>query len=239
MRICEVSPYGLTDVSGVASVVLELARGFAGRGNHVTVAAPGPVPRDLPPGVASQQFEAQGPFRNVSVSLQVARWLWRHRTDWEILHVHQGHLITLTAATMFRMFGRPVVTTFHLLPPEPKGIRRFIQRWTVRNTARISTARVYVSEHTKGELQGDGIVIRNGVDLPRIRSLLGSRDTLRRELGLNGCVVLFSGRIAFVKGYPDLLRAIRMVRDMGCDVSLLVTGLTPADERERMARLVR
>src|SRR3989337_834588 len=85
MRICEVSPYGLSEVSGVTTVVVELARGFASRGYATILMAPGPPPRELPFGVDCQTVEAREPFRDASLSLRIARRLWRDRVEWDVL----------------------------------------------------------------------------------------------------------------------------------------------------------
>lgn len=239
VRILEVSPYGLSEVSGVTAVVLGLSQRFGRRRHKVVVAAPGPVPANPPSGIAYLPIASRGRLRDFQTSARLAVWMWRHRDEWDVVHAHQGHPVTVTAAALARVLRRPVVTTFHLLPPEPRGARKWLQRWSVRLVAATSTERVYVSEHTKHEYRRPGVVIRNGIDVAGIRSLLGDRETLRRELGLEGCVVAFSGRVAAIKGYPDLVRAIQKVRASGCDVRLLVTGRTPVDEQEFMSRLVR
>ena len=239
MRICEVSPYGLSEVSGVTTVVVELARGFASRGYPTILMAPGPPPRELPFGVDCQTVEAREPFRDASLSLRIARRLWRDRMEWDVLHAHQGHPATLAAALVARLLGRPVVTTFHLMPPEPRGVRRLVQGSAIRYMMKASTERVFVSEDTKRQFRGEGTVIHNGVDVARIRSLLGNRSDLRGELGLDGCVIAFAGRMARVKGYMDLLRAMRNARDAGADVRLIATGRAPDAERPDTARLVK
>jgi len=137
------------------------------------------------------------------------------------------------------LLGRPVVTTFHLVPPEACGMRKLVQRSCIALTGRASTRRIYVSEHTKRQFHGDGTVIRNGVDVAQVRSVLGNRDALRRELGLDGCVVAFAGRKARIKGYLDLLSAVRKTRDAGSDVRLLTTGRMPEKESRDAARLIR
>lgn len=89
------------------------------------------------------------------------------------------------------------------------------------------------------QFHGEGVVIRNGVDAAQVRSMLGNRDAERRELGLDGCVVAFAGRMARIKGYFDLLSAVRKARDAGSDVRLLTTGRIREEERRDSAQLVR
>ncbi len=239
IRVCELSPYSLTEVSGVTSLILELSRAFVSRGHPTIVAAPGPAPQHLPNGIACWAMQSSEPFRDLSLAFHVARRLWRERGAWELLHVHQGHPATVAGAVVARLLGRLVVTTFHLVPPEPGGVRKLVQRSSIALTRKASTRCIYVSNHTKCQFGGDGAVIRNGVDVGRIRSALGDRDTLRRELGLAGCVIIFAGRMARIKGYLDLLAAVRKTRDAGLDVRLLTTGRTPEGEERDAKRLIR
>ncbi len=239
IRICELSPYGLTEVSGVTSLILELSRAFASLGHPTIVAAPAPAPRVLPKGVTCWALQMREPLRDASLSLHVTRRLWRERSEWDLLHVHQGHPATLAAAIVAHVLGRPVITTFHLVPPEPRGMRKLVQHSSIVLTRRASTRSAYVSEHTMRQFHGEGVVIRNGVDAAQVRSMLGNRDAERRELGLDGCVVAFAGRMARIKGYFDLLSAVRKARDAGSDVRLLTTGRMREEERRDSAQLVR
>src|SRR2546427_1259242 len=238
MRICEVSPYPMAEVSGITSLIQELARQFMLRGHALILMSPAPLPPDPPTHFVYWTIQPRGPFRNASLSVQLALRLWRDRSDWDIIHAHQGHPATIAAAVVARALGRQVVTTFHMVPPPSRGLRGWIQETSIRVLKAISSRRVYVSEKTRQEFQGPGLVILNGVDIENVRASLGQRDALRRELGLSGCVIAFAGRKARIKGYWDLIRALHSARQSGADVRLLSTGSFPDDESQECERLI-
>ena len=130
------------------------------------------------------------------------------------------------------------MTTFHMVPPPSRGLRGWIQETSIRTLKAISSRRVYVSEKTRLEFRDSGLVILNGVDIENIRASLGQRDALRRELGLSGCVIVFAGRKARIKGYWDLIRALHSARQGGADARLLSTGSFPDDESQECERLI-
>ena len=82
-------------------------------------------------------------------------------------------------------------------------------------------------------------MIPNGVDLDEARASLGQRTEVRRLLGLDGFVVLYSGRRAASKGYLELLAAVRGARDAKEDVRLLTLGEEPEEERAGNLRRVK
>ncbi len=57
------------------------------------------------------------------------------------------------------------------------------------------------------------------------------REQRRRELGLQGCVFIYVGRLDHSKGLEYLLRGFRRLESEGCDASLLILGDGP-DEVE-------
>lgn len=238
MQICLVTPYSLTQVSGITAVVLDLARNFVARGHSSAIAAPGPAPATIPANATAWIISAEGQFANLKLAFRTARILWRNRRRWDLLHLHQGHPQTLVGALLARFLGRPALTTFHLLPPRAPGLRGISERVWIRLTLAASTKSIFVSHHTRSVFGHRGEVIYNGVDVEKVRGSLGDRETLRRELGLDGFVVAFAGRMARTKGYFDLLKAVRQVRDDGCAVYLLTTGEVPSAEREEVVRQV-
>jgi glycosyltransferase involved in cell wall biosynthesis len=66
------------------------------------------------------------------------------------------------------------------------------------------------------------------------RHLSGSeREQRRRELGLQGCVFVYVGRLDHSKGIEYLLRAFRLLESEDCDASLLVLGDGPHEDEIR------
>ncbi len=93
-----------------------------------------------------------------------------------------------------------------------------------------------MSYSTQATFGTSGRIIYNGVRIGEIRSGLADRDTIRRELGLDGMVVGFIGRRTQSKGYLDLLEAIRLARDHGVDVRLLTIGSAIPEEAPSLAK---
>jgi glycosyltransferase involved in cell wall biosynthesis len=61
------------------------------------------------------------------------------------------------------------------------------------------------------------------------------REHRRQELGLHGCVFLYAGRLWSGKGVATLLAAYQQVRDRCPDVSLIIAGDGPDEDRLRAA----
>ena len=231
MRICEVTPYSLAQVSGVSAVVAGLSVGFSSRGHPTLVVAPAPPaapPLDGPTCIA---VPTGATMRNLTLALRVIRVVWKRRANWDLLHLHQGHPVTVSAALLARLLGRPAAATFHLQPPPGAGLRGRVQAASTRWALLAATERIFVSEDTRRDLRAKGEVVPNGIDLRIVQRSMGDRERIRVELGLGGCVVVFAGRIARIKGAFDLLRALRVARDAGEDVRLIMTGQIPTEER--------
>jgi len=231
MRICEVTPYSLAQVSGVSAVVAGLSVGFSSRGHPTLVVAPAPPaapPLDGPTCIA---VHTGAMMRNLTLALRVIRVVWKRRANWDLLHLHQGHPVTVCAALLARILGRPAAATFHLQPPPGAGLRGRVQAASTRWALLAATERIFVSEDTRRDLRAKGEVVPNGIDLRIVQRSMGDRERIRVELGLGGCVVVFAGRIARIKGVFDLLRALRVARDAGADVRLIMTGQIPTEER--------
>lgn len=68
---------------------------------------------------------------------------------------------------------------------------------------------------------------------------MGDRTSLRRTFGIRGFVVVFVGRHERTKGYLDLLRAIKIVRDHGIEAHLLAIGNTPDSDSEELRATIK
>jgi len=229
LRICEVSPYGMTRVSGISTMILSLAGELGVRGHQTILVVPGPLPKSLPLGVTAWAIDIEGPLRNLRLALRVAFRLWKRRKDWDVVHCHQAHPVSTIASLVARVLRRPAVSTFHLWPPASSGFRGLSQSFFNRFQPMIGE-NVYVSEDTRHGISGLGSVIWNGVDGPLLRAKLGDRNELRRELGIVSFALAFTGRKAKIKGYLDLLIAVRKLLDLGVDTRLIVTGDVSPEE---------
>lgn len=69
--------------------------------------------------------------------------------------------------------------------------------------------------------------------LPARQMPTADRDRRRAELGLSGCVFVYVGRLWSGKGLDDLVNAFRTVQAQHADVSLLLIGDGPEEDRYR------
>ena len=235
MQVCIVSPYRLATVSGVTTMVRNLATGLRLAGHRVTILAPRFV-TDSRGGPGSWEIPIGNTMANLALSVRGLRVLLRNRSHWDLLHLHQAHPVTFASLVLGRILDRPVVTTFHLVPPRPRGIRGLAERLWTRALISYSDGQVFVSEETRREFGGDGIVIYNGVDVQSIQAGAARREELRRALGIDGFVVAFMGRLAVAKGFVDLVRAAKGVREPGPRVSILSTGEIQEADKARILR---
>ena len=236
MRACIVSPYSLSAVSGISAMVIGLARGITARGHIAYIAATHSSRVASALGLRAWELNSGKIFSNARLSLETARTIWRNRDLVDLVHLNQGHLQTVLGAAAARILGKPVIGTFHLRPPEARGTRGLIERFSIRMSLAICRTRVFVSVHTMESFRASGIVIKNGVDTEGVRQQLGDRHAIRNELGLDGPVVLFAGRLAKNKGFLDLLTAARRALDNGTQLTILTTGEASSDERGDIER---
>jgi len=70
------------------------------------------------------------------------------------------------------------------------------------------------------------VVIPNGIDIDSFRGRRGDREALRESLDLSktGLVFISVGRLVPIKGFVDLIRAVRLVVDAGYPIVLLLLG---------------
>jgi glycosyltransferase involved in cell wall biosynthesis len=238
LSVWEITPYGLDDVSGITTFVVDLSRRLCDFGYLTTIVTPKARPRQSQDSVRVRVVNVRGPFRNIALACKTAGLIWENRRQWDILHLHQAHPMTLLAALVARLLDKPAVATFHVLPPAPTGFRRISQAIASYMVPRLAKHRIFVSARTMMEFRLPGIVIRNGIDFRELEEALGSREGLRSVLGLSGFVVVFAGRKAKIKGFGDLLAAVRLVRQVGIDLRLLAVGSVPPREAGEFARII-
>ena len=80
-------------------------------------------------------------------------------------------------------------------------------------------------------LQASTEVVRHGIDVEAVAATLADRDAVRRELGLDGRLVVGTvANMRATKGWPDLLAAARQVLDEVDDATFLAVGQGPMEE---------
>lgn len=186
--------------------------------------------------------------------LMAAAILWRHRREFDILHVHGQDGLGVAAIALARLFGLPSLLKFtmagHIFvrtaldKPFPRSWRLF--RRLSNRVARQATAYIAISEKIAEELPRAGfyaertVRIPNGVDTKRFHPVADAeRAALRRKLGLPETpqIVLFASRLIPRKGFDLLLRAWAVVTARFPGVRLVVAGRGPAAAVQALRRL--
>jgi len=231
MHLCLVSSYGLRQVSGITTFVVQLGEALAHRGHEVAILGTTPLPAVALASIRYWGVEAHPRLGDLRLCVRTSQLLWRNRREWEIIHSQQGHLQSVVANLIARFQHRRAITTFHMLPPQSRGMRGIWERVWIRLSLITATQSVFVSEHTKDSFRHAGPVVPNGIDTASIGRSLGNRDEIREELGLGGFTIGFAGRKTKNKGFFDFLTALHSLRSAGEDVHGLVTGEEPAENR--------
>jgi glycosyltransferase involved in cell wall biosynthesis len=170
------------------------------------------------------------------------RWLQRlrqllleHRID--VVHAHSP-VASAFARVVVRTIPadrRPrMVTTEHNLWQSHVALTRFASSVTAPgDDARIAVSSA-VRASMPARLQSDTEVIRHGIDVRAAAAKLEERAAVRRELGLDGRVVV--GTVANMrgtKGWPDLLEAARQVLDKVEAACFVAVGQGPMEAEVR------
>lgn len=215
MRVGLVCPYDLGRHGGVQQQVLELGRLLVAEGEAVTVIGPGAETV----GDASYRvvevgrvhpIRANGSVVPLALGFDVARRIRKAASDLDVLHVHEPLMPVIGPAAL--RAGRPVVATFHALPPAwiSLAYRVSPRRWF---RGAVLTAVSAEAARVPGSL-GSVIIIPNGLDLASYQAPTEK---------IPGRVV-FLGRDEPRKGLAVLTAAWPRVLARHGDASLVVIG---------------
>lgn len=170
MRIGIVCPYSFDVPGGVQNHIMDLAEALIGLGHEVSVLAPAdedsPLPAYVVPAGRSVPFPYNGSVARITFgpvsTARVRRWL--ARGDFDVLHVHEPFVLSLSLLAVLSARG-PVVATFHTAMTRSRALaaaQGMLQIVLERITARIAVsalARKVQVEH----LDGGAVEIPNGV----------------------------------------------------------------------------
>lgn len=148
--------------------------------------------------------------------------------------VHVGHLYQLPVGVLMgRLFGLPYGVYLHG-GEIPGALRWRLVRGVWRRWLRGATAVAVNSEYTRQHFLRLGFQLPNTVLLPptvdprRYRTPEGTRERVRRTLGVDGAFVVVSvGRLVPRKAHDLLLRAVAELRRQGDPVAAVVVGDGP------------
>jgi glycosyltransferase involved in cell wall biosynthesis len=187
-------------------------------------------------------------YGGILPNLKRNRWLWlqtpsfflmeliwtlrlirSHRID--VIHAHWLLPQGLIAAVAGAITRKPVVVTAH--GGDVYGLRGRLaataKRWALRRVTRVTAvsrdlARA-IDVLSKNEVT-DVDVVSMGVDTEHFRARRDARS-LRKQLGIDGPMILFVGRLAEKKGVRYLLEAMPSVLSDRPDATLVIVGDGP------------
>ncbi|GAB2933670.1 glycosyltransferase family 4 protein [Micromonospora polyrhachis] len=232
MRIGIVCPYSFDVPGGVQNHIMDLAEALISLGHEVSVLAPADEDAPLPPYVVpagrSVPFPYNGSVARITFgpvsTARVRRWL--ARGDFDVLHVHEPFVLSLSLLAVLSSRG-PVVATFHTAMTRSKAMaaaQGILQLVLERITARIAVsalARKVQVEH----LDGGAVEIPNGVAVAKFADaepLPGWPGECRPG---EGGTLGFLGRFTEPrKGFPVLREAFVTLAEQRSGLRLLVAG---------------
>jgi alpha-maltose-1-phosphate synthase len=254
MRIVQItSEYPPYMISGLGTHVHQLVQGLSANNCEVFVFAYNPILNSVirdknvtvhfisPPDAVEDLRKTLD--RRVIETLndqivQRARDYFSHSSPPDLIHCHDWPAFS-AARALRQTFQSTIVTTVHFLEEWTRGWgekyqgRDFVE--VQSNMFRVSDAIISVSQSMKREIVQTGSVdsnnvhvVYNGIEIEQLDALDADAeeiDTARREYAPNGeRIVLFAGRIDYLKGVSSLLvSAARVIEYVG-DVIYLIAG---------------
>jgi glycosyltransferase involved in cell wall biosynthesis len=232
MRILEVTQiyYPYLEKGGPVLKIKALAEHLARRGHEVTVLTAGLGQRSAGAGTAGNSdtrvqvvyLPTWLRYRTATLNPGVLAFCSRRLRSFDVVHIYGLYdLLGVIVARSCRKQGIPyVVEPLGAFRPRVRSVRKKrLYHWAAgRRLLEGATRIVATSEHERGELLDEGIpegklvLRRNGLDLSEFADL-PPRGAFRARLGIGtGPLVLFLGRISFVKGLDLLVEAFAGVR---------------------------
>lgn len=227
MRIGMVSPYAWDVPGGVQAHIRDLANYFRAEGNEVSILAPaideGSLQDDFvvsagrPVAIPYNGAVARVLFGPVAAT-RVRQWI--QRNDFEILHLHEPAIPSLSLLACSIAEG-PMVGTFHAAAPRQKvafAIAPLLEPVIEKLRARIAVSEV-ARETLTVHLDTDAVVIPNGIDAAFFANAQKNEDW-QREFTIG-----FLGRFDEPrKGLKVLLDALPEIAKSISNVRILIAG---------------
>ena len=217
-------------MGGADSQLLSAAQLLQARGHDVIIVSMTPLgPMGLQAralGIRTESLEMRRGVPDPRGLLRLARLTRAWRPD--VIHSHMVHANLLARALRLVAPVPALVSTIHNIY-EGGRLRMAAYRYTNGLVDHLTIVSQAAADRFVGEriVPRDLVtVIPNGVDIDQIANVPpGTRETLRRELGIDGAFVwLAVGRYEVAKDYPNMLRAFAWVRATQLDAVLLIVG---------------
>ena len=244
MRILRAAQHVYPDASGGGQYhVHAMSRDQAAMGHDVTVVTT-KAAASLPDAEKTHGYEIVRlpPGLTVvgnDVSPWMARYLWRHAGEYDVVHAHSHmYFATNLAAVVRRLGGVPLAITNHGIYSQSApawafdAYLRTLGRWTLNQPDIVFC----YTETDEARLRDLGVrsriaVVPNGIDTQRFRPEGAESELITTE----GLVVLYVGRLVEGKRPGDAVRAVARLRETRPGVELFLCGEGP--RREEVVRL--
>jgi glycosyltransferase involved in cell wall biosynthesis len=176
-------------------------------------------------------------YRAATINLNIFNFCARRIRDYDVVHIYGLYdLIGATAGWFCRRYGIPyVLEPIGMFGPKIRSQqkKRVYGRLIGRELFHGAEAVIATSETERSELIAGGIdpekivLRRNGIDLSEFQDL-PSKGALRAKLniGEKQRLVLFLGRLSFIKGLDLLVEAFAQINS---DARLVIAGPDDAD----------
>lgn len=240
LPIAIVAPLYPPAIGGVEQVVEHLAQGLVERGFPVEVVVTDPSSRsvtvELRDGVVIRRFPTLARDSTYFVSPRLARWLYQHARQYELIHLHNYHTMTFPAAGVAAARSRvPIVVSPYFHGTGHTSFRRLLHvayRPLATRLLRAADAVIAGSHAEQSRLEeavpGLGVhVVPLGIEIdvgqPAILPDPFARPFRR--------LVLSVGRLSPYKRVDRIVRAMSFVDP---DTALIVIGDGPAAQDIRL-----
>ncbi|MDQ2972939.1 MAG: glycosyltransferase family 4 protein [bacterium] len=230
MKIAVVCPYNLEIPGGVQEHVLAEAQELRRRKHKVVIVTPKPRRRKKPAdkGIYYIGQMARIPMVNNTQTDFSATADYKAIEDFfeyenpDLMHMHEP-VVPIVSRQLLSQATCPVVGTYHAAQPENIMGRGLVSSFMpyVRAVTKQLTRITIVSEAAKMLLEDEDIepiIIPNGVDLRKYKSLSTKRDPNQ---------VLFVGRLEKRKGVYELLDAFKLLKEINPKARLDIVGGGP------------
>ena len=246
-RVCMICANFRPAVGGVEKQAEALARALLAEGGEafvLTERVEGLPRREDVDGLHVLR-EIRGPARRYVYGpgylVSTARFLWRERKRYDIIHCHGMYIHTAAAVLAAKVLNKRVVVKIACGGAfgDIAGMRRLKGTRFLLSVCRHADRFIAVSRETRNELRAVGVreariaAIPNFVDTGVFRpTAAAEKAALRRTLGLppSGAIVASVGRLAPQKGIGILLDAwARLGADLGAVLVIVGDGASRAE----------
>jgi glycosyltransferase involved in cell wall biosynthesis len=249
MKILQIVPSISLIYGGPSQMVLGLSKALAQGGENVTILTTdsngdtGQLPLDVPLQIPLQQdgyeiiYFRCSPWRRYKFSLDLLNWLYRHASDYDVVHIHALFSpVSTSAAAIARLQKLPyILRPLGTLDPADLQKKRalkqiygfLLEKPNLAGAGGLhftSTQEQKISHRYGVETQD--FIIPLGVDIPLT---LPKRGSSREGLGIAPTIplILFMSRLDPKKGLDLLLPALSRLRNQGKEFHFVLAGGNP------------